>query len=31
MFSQQLGLFAEWTKHDKLKIEHWMLGAEFRF
>jgi OmpA-OmpF porin, OOP family len=31
MFSPQLGVFAEWGKHDKLKVEHWMLGAEFRF
>jgi hypothetical protein len=31
MFGPQMGVFAEWTKHDKLKIEHWMLGAEFRF
>jgi hypothetical protein len=31
MFSPQMGVFAEWTKHDKLKVEHWLLGAEFRF
>jgi OmpA-OmpF porin, OOP family len=26
-----LGVFAEWNKHDKTDIDYWLLGVQFRF
>jgi OOP family OmpA-OmpF porin len=30
-FSKNIGLFAEWMKNDKIKVDNYMAGVDFRF
>jgi hypothetical protein len=31
MFNRQVGAFAEYTKHEKIDVQSWMLGIHFAF
>jgi len=31
MFNQQLGAYAEYTKHEKVDVQSWMVGVHFGF
>jgi OOP family OmpA-OmpF porin len=31
MFSRNVGLFAEWMKNDRIKVDSYLIGIDFRF